>query len=83
MLKTVSTLNAIITDEVSNGVPISRIILGGFSQGGTMSLLTGLTNERKLGGIVCLSGRVPLRDKFGSVRTLDELYSDLSNQTDC
>ncbi|KAI5119594.1 hypothetical protein M0805_005764 [Coniferiporia weirii] len=64
MLETVRALNGLISSEVDDGIPASRIVLGGFSQGGSMSLLTGLSNERKLGGIVCLSGWVPLRHKF-------------------
>ena len=49
------------------GVSPSRIVLGGFSQGGAMSLLTGLTTERQLAGIVALSSYLPLKDKMGSV----------------
>jgi predicted esterase len=67
MLKTVHSLNQLITAEIDGGLDSSRIVLGGFSQGSTMSLLTGLTGERKLGGLVCLSGWLPLRDKFKSV----------------
>lgn len=69
MLKTVSSLNALISTELSStDIDASRIILGGFSQGGAMSLLTGLTNERKLGGIAVLSGWLPLRKTFKAVR---------------
>lgn len=64
MLQSVRDINAIITEEINNGTDPSRIILGGFSQGGTMSLLTGLTSERKLGGLVVLSGWLPLKQKF-------------------
>lgn len=32
-----------------------------------MSLLTGLTTERKLGGVVVLSGWLPLKEKFKAV----------------
>ncbi|EAU84403.1 lysophospholipase I [Coprinopsis cinerea okayama7 len=64
MLESVSDINALIAEEVNSGLDPSRIILGGFSQGGTMSLLTGLTSERKLGGLVVLSGWLPLRNKF-------------------
>jgi predicted esterase len=67
MLQTRSALNALISDEVDNGTPPERVILGGFSQGAAMSLLTGLTGERKLGGVVCLSGWLPLREKFKAV----------------
>lgn len=69
MLKTVSSLNALISAELSStDIDASRIVLGGFSQGGAMSLLTGLTNERKFGGIAVLSGWLPLRGTFKAVR---------------
>ena len=68
MLQTAKSLNEIISEEVDNGIPASRIVLGGFSQGGAMSLLTGLTSERKLAGLAVLSGWVPLREKFKAVR---------------
>ncbi|THG97483.1 hypothetical protein EW026_g4529 [Hermanssonia centrifuga] len=64
MLKTVRLLNEIITAEVDAGIPANRIIIGGFSQGGAMSLLTGLTTERKLGGIVAMSAWLPLKNKI-------------------
>ena len=68
MLESRSAISSIISSEVDNGIPASRIVVGGFSQGGTMSLLTGLTGDTKLGGIAVLSGRLPMRDKFKSVR---------------
>lgn len=67
MLETVSYLNGLIEKEVSAGVPPERIVLGGFSQGGAMSLLAGLTDKRRLGGVVVLSGRGPLLSKLKSV----------------
>jgi len=44
------------------GIPASRIVLGGFSQGGALSLYTGLTGGTTLGGIVSLSGYLPIAD---------------------
>jgi lysophospholipase-1 len=67
MLESARQINALVTEEVDAGIDPSRIILGGFSQGGTMSLLTGLTGERKLGGLAVLSGWLPLRNKFKAV----------------
>lgn len=67
MLESARKINELITEEVEAGIEPSRIILGGFSQGGTMSLLTGLTGERKLGGLIVLSGWLPLRNKFKAV----------------
>jgi poly(3-hydroxybutyrate) depolymerase len=68
MLETVSSINALISTELSSTeVDASRVIIGGFSQGGAMSLLTGLSNERKLAGVAVLSGWLPLKDKFKAV----------------
>ncbi|KAJ7693823.1 Phospholipase/carboxylesterase/thioesterase [Mycena rosella] len=67
MLKTAHSLNQLITAEVDAGIPAHRIVLGGFSQGGAMSLLTGLTAERKLAGLAILSGWLPLRASIKSM----------------
>lgn len=68
MLHSVGLITALITEEIEKtGMDPSRIILGGFSQGGTMTLLTGLTGKYALAGIVALSGRLPLRDHFNEV----------------
>ncbi|KAJ7044826.1 Phospholipase/carboxylesterase/thioesterase [Mycena alexandri] len=67
MLKTSHALNQLITAEVDNGIPANRIVLGGFSQGAAMSLLTGLTAERKLAGLAVLSGWLPLHKIFKSM----------------
>jgi lysophospholipase I len=67
MEKTASQIDELITAEVDQGIDPSRIVLGGFSQGGAMSLLTGLTTKHKLGGIVVLSGWLPLRARIKSV----------------
>ena len=82
MNKTVYSLNKLIEselDELAPSVPANRIVLGGFSQGGAMSLLTGLTSERKLAGVVCLSGWVPLRGKFKSASLLRTLTKFILN----
>lgn len=58
----------IIREEVEeNGVPANRIVVGGFSQGCVMGLLTGLTAEYKFAGLVCLSGYMPLHNKIMSM----------------
>ena len=68
MLKSAKSINQLITRETESGIEPSRIVLGGFSQGATMSLLTGLTGERKLAGLAILSGWLPLQKKFHDVR---------------
>lgn len=59
ILKSRDTVRAILAKEhESNGLAYSRMVLMGFSQGGALSLFTGLGLEasQKLAGIVCLSG---------------------------
>ncbi|KAF9006691.1 Phospholipase/carboxylesterase/thioesterase [Cyathus striatus] len=64
MLKSAKEIIQLISTEVESGTDPSRIVIGGFSQGGTMSLLTGLTGTHKLAGIAVLSGWLPLKAKF-------------------
>ncbi|KAH8791816.1 hypothetical protein DL96DRAFT_1661155 [Flagelloscypha sp. PMI_526] len=56
-----------ILREVEGGIPFERIVLEGFSQSAVMSLLSGLTGERKLAGIVALSGCIPLSHQFAAM----------------
>lgn len=67
MLRSAYAINEMITAEVASGIPAERIVLGGFSQGGAMALLTGLTTEHKLAGLIVLSTRVPMKDKLPSM----------------
>jgi phospholipase/carboxylesterase len=53
-------VEALIGREKSRGIPASRIVLAGFSQGCAMALLTGLRHGERLGGIVGMSGYLPL-----------------------
>ncbi|KAG0349282.1 hypothetical protein BG004_008020 [Podila humilis] len=65
MLKSRQQIMQIISEEVEqNGIPANRIVIGGFSQGCVMGLLTGLTAEYKFAGITCLSGYMPLHNKI-------------------
>ncbi|KAF8138312.1 Phospholipase/Carboxylesterase-domain-containing protein [Boletus edulis] len=78
MLDSARTIDKYIQDEVNAGIPSERIVVGGFSQGGTMALLAGLTARGedglfggkygwKLGGVAVLSGWMPLSDAFPKV----------------
>lgn len=80
MLRTVSYVNQLISAEVDSGIDSGRIVVGGFSQGGAMSLLCGLTNERKLGGVVSLSGWLVLSSKIKAVseHRLLKAFSDIT-----
>lgn len=50
----------LIAREEGRGIPASRIVLGGFSQGGAVSLYTGLRCPQRLAGIMALSCYLPL-----------------------
>ncbi|XP_030635914.1 acyl-protein thioesterase 1 isoform X3 [Chanos chanos] len=62
--KAAESIKALIDQEVKNGIPSDRIILGGFSQGGALSLYTALTTHQKLAGVVALSCWLPLRNSL-------------------
>lgn len=59
-------LRALIKREIDNGIPASRILLAGFSQGGAMVLHTGLRYSQALAGILVLSAYLPLADTLAS-----------------
>ena len=52
-------VRSLIAAEAARGIPARRIILAGFSQGGAVAYLTGLTHPERLGGIVALSTYIP------------------------
>ncbi|MEE6484409.1 hypothetical protein FKM82_013859 [Ascaphus truei] len=62
--KAAESIKSIIEHEVKSGIPANRIILGGFSQGGALSLYTALTCQQKLAGVVGLSCWLPLHKTF-------------------
>lgn len=49
----------IIEKEVAGGIPLSRIVLGGFSQGAALSLFSGYQSKTVLGGVIAMSGYLP------------------------
>lgn len=62
-------IEALIAREKARGIPASKIILAGFSQGCAMTLQTGLRHPEALAGLMCLSGYLPLADKTAAERT--------------
>jgi phospholipase/carboxylesterase len=60
---------ALIDQELARGIPATRIVLAGFSQGCAMALHTGLRFPQKLAGIIALSGYLPLADRFAAQRS--------------
>jgi len=68
-LQTASTaIKGLIENEVSNGINMDRIVLGGFSQGGALALFTHFTMSSALpplAGVVAFSTWLPKRKNDG------------------
>lgn len=60
------SVQALIDEQIAAGIPSERIVLAGFSQGGVMSLFTGLRYPHKLAGIMALSCYLPTADVLPS-----------------
>jgi phospholipase/carboxylesterase len=56
----VAEVDALIGRERDRGVPASRVVLVGFSQGGAVALASGLRREAGVAGIASLSAYLPL-----------------------
>lgn len=66
--KSQGQIEALIAREKARGIPASRIVLAGFSQGCAMTLQTGLRHPEPLAGLMCLSGYLPLAAKTAAER---------------
>jgi len=62
-------IEALVAAERARGVPASRIVLAGFSQGGVIALYTGLRHAERLAGIVALSTYLPCGELILRERT--------------
>ena len=69
--KSVAYVESLIEGLVSKGIPTNRIVLGGFSQGCALSLITELTSRYsgRLAGIVGLMGYLPMPEKIQMMRS--------------
>jgi phospholipase/carboxylesterase len=70
-------VEALIAREKARGIPASRIILAGFSQGCAMAIQTGVRHPEPLAGLMCLSGYVPLSAKVPTERTKESLATPI------
>lgn len=64
VLQSEKLVRALIEEQIDLGVPVDKIVLAGFSQGGVVSIFTGLRYEKKLAGIMALSCYLPTADKL-------------------
>mmetsp|Transcript_65184 Transcript_65184/g.172702 ORF Transcript_65184/g.172702 Transcript_65184/m.172702 type:complete len:592 (-) Transcript_65184:499-2274(-) len=59
--KSVAWVHSLLRKAHEAGFPPERIVLGGFSQGGTLALQSGLTYKYPLAGIISVAGWVPAK----------------------
>ncbi|WVQ93102.1 hypothetical protein IAU59_000166 [Kwoniella sp. CBS 9459] len=69
ILSSIAAVDDLIQKEIDAGIPENKIILGGFSQGGVVSILTALTSKRKLGGVIGLSTWVAINHKVEELKS--------------
>jgi len=55
ILDSVAAVDRLIDAQIEAGIPVDRIMLAGFSQGGAIALRTGLARPGPLAGIMALS----------------------------
>lgn len=55
-LSSCGRVHAAIDKLVDEGIPPQNIVVGGFSQGGAMAMLSALTHPQRLGGTIVFSG---------------------------
>jgi phospholipase/carboxylesterase len=60
-------VEALVAREAERGVPRERVLLAGFSQGGAITLATGLRSSAPLAGLIALSAYLPSAHKAGSL----------------
>jgi len=70
-------IEELITNEKARGIPASRIVVAGFSQGCAMSLMVGLRHTEALAGIVGMSGYLPLAGTTAVERTAASLKTPI------
>lgn len=69
-------LDKFVAAEINNGIPAKRIVIGGFSQGGSVALYHALTSIRTYAGVIALSSWLPLHSKFMSDPSLIRIAKD-------
>lgn len=58
--RSMAAVEELLEREKQRGMPAHRIVLGGFSQGCAVALMTGVRHKERLAGIAGLSGYLPL-----------------------
>ncbi|GIX38094.1 MAG: carboxylesterase [Silanimonas sp.] len=75
--RSIAEVEALIARERDRGLPPGRVLLAGFSQGGAITLATGLRREQALLGLVALSTYLPLATETPAEATPQGLATPL------
>ena len=67
--RSMAEVEELLEREKQRGMPAHRIVLGGFSQGCAMALMTGVRHKERLAGIAGLSGYLPLAPATAAERS--------------
>ena len=62
-------IEALIANERARGIAANRIVLAGFSQGCAMTFMAGLRHAERLGGLLGMSGYLPLAANTAAERS--------------
>jgi phospholipase/carboxylesterase len=62
--ESVAQTEALIAREAERGIPASRLLLAGFSQGGAIALATALRRSQPLAGVIALSTYLPMAERL-------------------
>jgi len=81
--KAAQVVDLIIAEELKTGIPADRIMIGGFSQGGALSLYTALHTNHKLAGVVALSCWFPLHKQIAGSSQTNKDIPFLQAHGDC
>ncbi|KAK4704486.1 phospholipase/carboxylesterase, partial [Phenoliferia sp. Uapishka_3] len=84
LMLAVERVHKIVASEKAKGIEPKRIILSGFSQGCAVVLLAGLSSPEELGGVMCLSGWLPLSNKIFEANgtKMHEIQTDHATKLD-
>lgn len=67
MEESLAEIERLVHAEVESGIKSERVVVGGFSQGAALALLEGVAGKAEIGGVVVLSGYLPLQWKIEKV----------------
>jgi len=76
-------VDSLIAEEIKSGIPASRILIGGFSQGGALALYSSLHTDHNLAGTIALSCWAPLHKQMGAAKQTNKDIPYLQAHGDC